>query len=178
MTILKVVLLGEPGAGKSSLVSRVVNNRFDECQEPTIGAAFFTKVVPHPVTGSAVRIEIWDTAGQERYRSLVPMYTRNAHVLWVLAPAGSHPSVFDAWDKYVTGCEGALRVPIFSKADLVDDAVTGGGGPFLTSARTGFGIQQLLEHTVVEGARRVPPPPPPALAAGAPPRSRPRCCPG
>ncbi|KAL3527381.1 hypothetical protein ACH5RR_012037 [Cinchona calisaya] len=72
----KLVLLGDMGAGKSSLVLRFVKGQFLEFQESTIGAAFFSQTVS--VNNSTVKFEIWDTAGQERYHSLAPMYYRGA----------------------------------------------------------------------------------------------------
>lgn len=72
----KLVLLGDMGAGKSSLVLRFVKGQFLEFQESTIGAAFFSQTVA--VNDSTVKFEIWDTAGQERYHSLAPMYYRGA----------------------------------------------------------------------------------------------------
>ncbi|KAJ1920090.1 GTP-binding protein of the rab/ypt [Tieghemiomyces parasiticus] len=73
----KLVLLGESAVGKSSLVVRFVKDQFDDYRESTIGAAFFTQVVPVD-DQTTVKFEIWDTAGQERYKSLAPMYYRNA----------------------------------------------------------------------------------------------------
>ncbi|XP_012841549.1 PREDICTED: ras-related protein Rab5-like [Erythranthe guttata] len=72
----KLVLLGDMGAGKSSLVIRFVKGQFLEFQESTIGAAFFSQSVS--VNNATVKFEIWDTAGQERYHSLAPMYYRGA----------------------------------------------------------------------------------------------------
>lgn len=72
----KLVLLGDMGAGKSSLVLRFVKGQFFDYQESTIGAAFLTQTVS--VGESTVKFEIWDTAGQERYHSLAPMYYRGA----------------------------------------------------------------------------------------------------
>ncbi|KAJ1983616.1 GTP-binding protein of the rab/ypt [Dimargaris verticillata] len=73
----KLVLLGESAVGKSSLVMRFVKDQFDDFRESTIGAAFFTQSVPVD-DNTTVKFEIWDTAGQERYKSLAPMYYRNA----------------------------------------------------------------------------------------------------
>ncbi|KHG02782.1 Ras-related RABF2b -like protein [Gossypium arboreum] len=72
----KLVLLGDVGAGKSSLVLRFVKGQFVEFQESTIGAAFFSQTLA--VNDATVKFEIWDTAGQERYHSLAPMYYRGA----------------------------------------------------------------------------------------------------
>ncbi|KAI4387023.1 hypothetical protein MLD38_004889 [Melastoma candidum] len=72
----KLVLLGDMGTGKTSLVLRFVKGQFFDNQEPTIGAAFFTQIMS--LSEATVKFEIWDTAGQERYHSLAPMYYRGA----------------------------------------------------------------------------------------------------
>jgi len=72
----KLVLLGDMGAGKSSLVLRFVRGQFFEYQESTIGAAFFSQTLA--LNETTIKFEIWDTAGQERYHSLAPMYYRGA----------------------------------------------------------------------------------------------------
>ncbi|KAL2635311.1 hypothetical protein R1flu_006790 [Riccia fluitans] len=72
----KLVLLGDMGAGKSSLVLRFTKGQFFDYQESTIGAAFLTQTLA--VNDTTIKFEIWDTAGQERYHSLAPMYYRGA----------------------------------------------------------------------------------------------------
>ncbi|PBP26335.1 mitochondrion protein [Diplocarpon rosae] len=74
----KLVLLGESAVGKSSLVLRFVKDQFDDFRESTIGAAFLTQTISLD-DNTTVKFEIWDTAGQERYKSLAPMYYRNAN---------------------------------------------------------------------------------------------------
>ncbi|CAM0137982.1 GTP-binding protein of the rab/ypt [Umbelopsis sp. WA50703] len=74
----KLVLLGESAVGKSSLVMRFVKDHFDEYRESTIGAAFLAQTISLD-DNTTVKFEIWDTAGQERYKSLAPMYYRNAN---------------------------------------------------------------------------------------------------
>jgi small GTP-binding protein len=79
----KVSLVGRSGVGKSSFAVRIVRDTFHSDQEATIGAAFLTKQIktnPGDIP-SIIQLQIWDTAGQERYHSLVPMYTRGAHIL-------------------------------------------------------------------------------------------------
>ncbi|XP_010691304.1 ras-related protein RHN1 isoform X5 [Beta vulgaris subsp. vulgaris] len=72
----KLVLLGDMGTGKTSLVLQYVRGQFFDRQEATIGAAYFTKTVSFDE--ASIKFDIWDTAGQERYHSLAPMYYRNA----------------------------------------------------------------------------------------------------
>jgi len=86
----KLVMLGDSGVGKSSLVSRYINDNFFEFQEPTIGAAFNVKNLN--IDGKAVKLEIWDTAGQERYKSLAPMYYRGAQIALICYDMTSHES--------------------------------------------------------------------------------------
>jgi len=53
-------------------------DQFDDYRESTIGAAFLTQTIALD-DQTTVKFEIWDTAGQERYKSLAPMYYRNAN---------------------------------------------------------------------------------------------------
>ncbi|KAG8681980.1 hypothetical protein FRC09_017111, partial [Ceratobasidium sp. 395] len=71
----KVVIMGSSGVGKTSLVTRYVEERFAQTTTTT-GAFFHSKKVT--VDGTKVRLQIWDTAGQERFRSMAPMYYRGA----------------------------------------------------------------------------------------------------
>eukprot|EP00002_Diphylleia_rotans_P037497 TRINITY_DN8381_c0_g1_i4.p1 TRINITY_DN8381_c0_g1~~TRINITY_DN8381_c0_g1_i4.p1 ORF type:complete len:133 (+),score=33.40 TRINITY_DN8381_c0_g1_i4:61-459(+) len=73
--VAKVVMLGDSGVGKSSLVTRYVNGKFETSMKSTIGASFFSK--RFLVDGSKVKLQIWDTAGQERFRSLVILNFEN-----------------------------------------------------------------------------------------------------
>eukprot|EP00891_Asterochloris_glomerata_P006442 jgi/Astpho2/6442/Aster-08287 len=90
----KLVLLGDMGAGKSSLVLRFVKGQFFDYQESTIGAAFLTKTMPE----HGIKFEIWDTAGQERYRSLSPMYYRGASAAVIVYDITSSESFKKAQD--------------------------------------------------------------------------------
>ncbi len=55
-----------------------LQDQFDSYRESTIGAAFLTQTISLD-ENTTVKFEIWDTAGQERYKSLAPMYYRNAN---------------------------------------------------------------------------------------------------
>ena len=63
---VKVVLLGDTGVGKSSLVLRFVTNNFRPYSESTIGASFMSKMIV--VNDAPIKYQIWDTAGQEKVR--------------------------------------------------------------------------------------------------------------
>ena len=74
---VKIVVLGEMGTGKTSILHRWITNEFAH-QNSTVGCAFSTKSVTFK--SKIIRYEIWDAAGQERYRSLSSVYYRNAIV--------------------------------------------------------------------------------------------------
>ena len=78
-TNCKVVLLGESGVGKTSIISRYISNTFGN-RKPTTGANFVTKTIFLEDENKSIKFELWDTAGQERYRSLAKVFYRNAAV--------------------------------------------------------------------------------------------------
>mmetsp|Transcript_29673 Transcript_29673/g.40994 ORF Transcript_29673/g.40994 Transcript_29673/m.40994 type:complete len:209 (+) Transcript_29673:8-634(+) len=77
---IKIIVVGEPDAGKTCLVQRYVEGMFSLHAPPTIGASSLVKKIPL-AEGEAIELEFWDTAGSERYRSLVDLYYRGAHVV-------------------------------------------------------------------------------------------------
>ncbi|KAL6080032.1 Ras-related protein Rab7 [Balamuthia mandrillaris] len=74
--LLKVILLGDSGVGKTSLMDRYVNKKYSEQYKATIGADFLTKEVQ--VDKKFITLQIWDTAGQERFQSLGNSFYRGA----------------------------------------------------------------------------------------------------
>ena len=75
----KVVLLGESGVGKTSIISRFINNVFGENIISTTGASYEGKKMTFAeFEGKAIKFEIWDTAGQEQYRSLTKIFYKDA----------------------------------------------------------------------------------------------------
>ena len=73
----KVVLLGESGVGKTSIINQFINEEFLEDQESTTGATFSSKEV-ETKSGQIIKFVVWDTAGQEKFRSLTKMFYKNA----------------------------------------------------------------------------------------------------
>ena len=77
----KVVLIGESGVGKTSIISRYTSNTFKSQLMSTPGANFVTKnVIMEDDDNQTIKFEIWDTAGQERYRALAKVFYKNASV--------------------------------------------------------------------------------------------------
>jgi small GTP-binding protein len=94
----KIVLAGNTSVGKTSIVSLATTGVFGSDVAPTLGASFTTKSV---IIGSVeVRMQIWDTAGQERFRTMTPMYFRDADVA-LLAYAVDDAQSFQDIDSWV-----------------------------------------------------------------------------
>ncbi|KAI5961404.1 YPT52 [Candida pseudojiufengensis] len=121
----KLVLLGESAVGKSSIVHRFVKNTFDDLRESTIGAAFLTQSITIPESQTTIKFEIWDTAGQERYKSLAPMYYRNANAALCVYDITSSNSFKKAqdWIKELKkqAPEGIIIALVGNKSDLEEN---------------------------------------------------------
>ena len=76
LTTLKILIIGESGVGKSSLLLRFTDDTFDPELAATIGVDFKVKTIS--VDGNKAKLAIWDTAGQERFKTLTPSYYRGA----------------------------------------------------------------------------------------------------
>jgi small GTP-binding protein len=73
---IKIVVCGDGGVGKTSLLNRYVSNEFMECMKLTVGADFFTQVFD--CKGSIIKLQLWDFGGEERFRFLLPDYCKGA----------------------------------------------------------------------------------------------------
>ena len=76
----KVVLIGESGVGKTSIISRYITDKFSASLGSTPGANFTTKTVFLKDENQSIKFEIWDTAGQEKFRSLAKVFYKNAAI--------------------------------------------------------------------------------------------------
>uniref|UniRef100_A0A8C1W9U6 small monomeric GTPase n=2 Tax=Cyprinus carpio TaxID=7962 RepID=A0A8C1W9U6_CYPCA len=76
LTTLKILIIGESGVGKSSLLLRFTDDTFNPELAATIGVDFKVKTIA--IDGNRAKLAIWDTAGQERFRTLTPSYYRGA----------------------------------------------------------------------------------------------------
>jgi len=75
----KLILLGDQGVGKSCILNRFLNDTFIEDYQATIGLDFQSKNVQ--IDNQDIHLLLYDTAGQEKFRSLIPMYTRDANII-------------------------------------------------------------------------------------------------
>jgi len=153
------VVLGQAGVGKSSIVLRYITDSFREDQEPTIGAAFLSKMIL--VGDTHVKFNIWDTAGQEKYHSLARMYYYDTSAVILVYDITSYES-FEAMKKWYQevsehGPQDILVGIAGNKEDLVDQeevditearafAASVGAVFKKTSAKSNYGIEQLFKE--------------------------------
>ncbi len=79
--LLKIIVVGDPGVGKSSFIRRYVHNEFDINSKPTLGIDFALKILEFERSDGKkleVNIQLWDIAGQERYGNMTRIYYQGA----------------------------------------------------------------------------------------------------
>ncbi|KAI0052604.1 ras-domain-containing protein [Auriscalpium vulgare] len=151
-TVADPPVASSTGVGKTSLLQRYTQNKFDpKNTTSTTGAFFVTKKVV--VNGMKVRLQLWDTAGQERFRSMAPMYYRGANAALLLYDITSQASFEDVrgWlEELKRNCPTDLIIYIVgSKADLA------------YSRQVSQDLARLSLHQWFPPPRPPTPPPPP-----------------
>ncbi|XP_066301635.1 ras-related protein Rab-18-B-like [Branchiostoma lanceolatum] len=102
LTTLKILIIGESGVGKSSLLLRFTDDTFDPEIAATIGVDFKVKTLT--VDGNKAKLAIWDTAGQERFRTLTPSYYRGAQGVILVYDVSSRNS-FNRLEQWLSELE-------------------------------------------------------------------------
>jgi len=121
--LLKIIVLGESGVGKTSLLIRYVENRFTLNTKSTIGANFLTKRME--VDDKVATCQIWDTAGQERFQGLGTAFYRGSDGVIFVFDVTQKKSFteLEQWKKAFliqVGQEGNDNFPMIVVANKVD----------------------------------------------------------
>ena len=116
----KIIIVGDSGVGKSSLLKRAVQNKFDGNYQATIGFEFL--LMHFKVNDLKIKLQIWDTCGQEMYRSLIQGFYRNTSLALVVYDV-SRKETYDALDIWLKDIRDHTEqdIPIFvagNKCDL------------------------------------------------------------
>ena len=75
--ILKTIILGDCGVGKTTMLYRYYNRNFNYDNESTVGVNFVSKYIENNPFKHVIKLQVWDTAGQERFRSIIRSYYHN-----------------------------------------------------------------------------------------------------
>ena len=76
---IKLIILGDSGVGKSSIIQRYYSDSFNENLQITLKANFLEKEII--INNQKINLELWDTAGQEKYRSLTQIFVKNSKII-------------------------------------------------------------------------------------------------
>ena len=74
--VFKIIIIGDASTGKTNILSKYLNNKFEKDSKATIGVEFGNKIFE--IKNSRVNCQIWDTAGQERYKSMTKAFYKGA----------------------------------------------------------------------------------------------------
>ena len=159
---VKVVLLGESGVGKTSIISQFTANKFNPRCPTSVSAQFISKIIKFPQYNKSIKFDIWDTVGQEKYRSLAKIFYKDALIIifvYDITTEFSFTAIKDFWFKETN--ENADNEPILAlvanKVDLYkDEKITNDMGKAYadeinaifqnTSALSNSGIDKLFEN--------------------------------
>ncbi len=166
--ISKVVIIGDSGCGKSSLMHRLTDARFQSTHEVTLGSDFGASVVR--VGDTAIKLQLWDTAGQETYRAVTRSYFRGSSGALLVYDVSRRPTFehLQQWlgDLRAMAGDAVCVILVGNKSDLEERGVKTEEAQrwaeenklteFIeTSAKTGANVQTAFEHTAAEILRRI-----------------------
>ena len=158
--LVKLLLIGDSGVGKSCLLLRYSEQKFQTSFITTIGIDFKIRTVE--LDGKRVKLQIWDTAGQERFRTITAAYYRGAHGVLLVYDVTDETSFSNVrnWMRNIEShaSEGVAVALIGNKADCEEDdrKVTNERGkklaeqfkvPFFeTSAKSGVRVEEAFSN--------------------------------
>uniref|UniRef100_UPI00398EA36E ras-related protein Rab-32a n=1 Tax=Pristiophorus japonicus TaxID=55135 RepID=UPI00398EA36E len=107
--LFKVLVIGELGVGKTSLIKRYIHQLFSHNYRATIGVDFALKVLNWD-PNTLIRLQLWDIAGQERFGNMTRVYYKEAVGAFVVFDI-SRRSTFDAVLKWKSDLDSKVKLP-------------------------------------------------------------------
>ena len=158
---LKFIIVGDSSVGKSNIMLRFTQDKFNTGPKPTLGVEFASKRLTYNNTDYTV--QIWDTAGQEQFKSIVRGYYKDSAVALVVYDITNKDS-FQNIQNWITDCQNLapssiLIILIGNKSDLEDERkILKERGEnlaneynmtfFETSALNGSGIKEAFQKCI------------------------------
>ena len=159
----KVVLVGESGVGKTSIINRYLNNTYNENQKSTFAPKFKNKVLKYPEYNKSISFDIWDTAGQEAYRSITKNFYVNAAIgimVYDIRNRESFENIKKYWSQQLkdSGVQNIVLAIAGNKCDIFNEEEVSEnearqyadsiGAVFqLTSCKENIGIDELFKES-------------------------------
>ena len=159
----KVVLVGESGVGKTSIINRYLNNTYNENQKSTFAPKFKNKVLSYPEYNKSISFDIWDTAGQEAYRSITKNFYVNAAIgvmVYDIRNRESFENIKKYWSQQLkdSGVQNIVLAIAGNKCDIFNEeevseneareyAESIGAVFQLTSCKENIGIDELFKES-------------------------------
>lgn len=154
----KLIITGDAAVGKTSLIRRYCDNKFDQDQTPSIGADFTLKAINLPKT--EVILTIWDVGGQPLFDQIRNYYYTGSDAGVLVFDVTDENSLTSIRNKWLPEMLGVGDIPIAimaNKTDLEDQRVISseiceqikqefGYELFETSAKTGNGVKKAFEY--------------------------------
>lgn len=157
--LMKVLLIGDSGVGKSCLLLKYTDDYFCERFISTIGVDFKIKTITIPGCDKIAKLQLWDTAGQERFRTIVSAYYRGSQAIVLCFDCTNRASFehIKSWlaevDRYAQ--PAVVKVLVALKSDLTNHRVVGyeEAKEFAdalqikyveASSKTGAGVQEVF----------------------------------
>ena len=164
--LLKMVLVGDSGVGKSCLLKRFATDDWDPTYISTIGVDF--EIMTLNLLDKNVRLQIWDTAGQERFHNITTSYYRGAHCIMIVYDTTNLDSFknvkkwYEAVQTYAN--EDVALIIVGNKSDLSDqrnvewDAATQycdniNAKLLEASAKTGINVKESFTQLAIQGIK-------------------------
>ena len=158
----KLVFIGDPGVGKTCIISRFLKGTFDADQITTVGASYATKTIKISETNESLTLDVWDTAGQEKYRSLTRIFFQGAKLailVYDITRKDSFENLKNVWlkelkdhaDKNVVLGVAGNKSDLYENEEVSEQearefAKSIGAIFCLTSAQSNSGIEELFEE--------------------------------